>query len=107
MQAPSRTPATGHAYFYITSCVNSISDLNDSLKLSGVFECVLDNLVAGRKDILFALCQLFLLSREIDATLLSDPTTRVCELNDSAFRVKEKEVLCVRDRKGGVSALAA
>ena len=70
-------------------------DLDDGFKLSGVLKCVLDDLVAGRKNVFFALCQLFLLSREVDAALLGDPATRVCELNDSAFRVEEKEVLCV------------
>lgn len=95
MQAPSRTPATSHAYLYITSCVDSTRGLDDGLELSGVFECVLNDLVAGRKDVLFALCQLFLLSREINAALFGNPATRVRELDDSAFRVEEKEILCV------------
>jgi hypothetical protein len=83
------------------------SALDDGLELSGVFERVLDDLVAGREDVLLTLCQLFLLSREIDATFLGDPATRVCKRNDSAFGFEEEEVLCVGDGEGGVCALAA
>ena len=86
---------------------DSLFNLDDGLKLSSVFERVFNDLVTGREDVLLALRQLFLLSREVDATLLGNPATRVCERNDSTFGFEEEEILCVRDGKGRVGALAA
>lgn len=102
-----QTPANSHAHIYTTSRNVQQICLDNSFELSGVFQRVLDNLVARRENVLFALCQFFLLSREVNTTLLGNPATRLGELDDGTFGVEEEEVLCVGDGKGGVCALAA
>jgi len=48
-----------------------------------------------------------LLLREVYPPILDNPTPILRKIDNSAFRVKEEEVLCVGDGNGGICFLRA
>ena len=80
---------------------------HDCLQLPRIPQCVLNDHIAIAHDILLRSQSISFLLWEVDSTILRDPASRFRELDDCAFGVEEKQVLCVGDGEGWVGAFGA
>lgn len=79
--------------------------LYNHLQLPSVAQCVLDDGAARAQHIPLISKQILLLLGEVDPSVLDDPASARCEIDDCTLGLQEEEVLCVRYGDRGVCLL--